>query len=237
MALLLGKMKVFKRQGPPLVIAHRGASIESDENTLAAFQKAIELNVDMIEFDVRQSKDHTPIIIHDDTLQRTTNGVGLVSSYRLKEIKKFQTLSKESLPTLEETLELVKNKISIFIELKDVSAKIIKNILTTYQSSFDFFIGSFSLELLKEFKYFNLIGIIEDSDLIDSFLKLNVKALALDYKIITSSLINALHKKNIAVFAWTVDNEKIAKDLTSKGVDGIITNDPRKIKECLKINA
>ncbi|MCS7313960.1 MAG: glycerophosphodiester phosphodiesterase family protein [Bryobacterales bacterium] len=99
----------------PLVVAHRGASRYAPENTLAAFRKAIELGADLIEFDVRETKDGHLVIMHDDTVDRTTDGEGRVSDLTLEQIKKLDAGSwfgpqfkGERVPTLEEALGTIK---------------------------------------------------------------------------------------------------------------------------------
>ncbi|MBM7715409.1 glycerophosphoryl diester phosphodiesterase [Bacillus thermophilus] len=87
------------------VAAHRGYSAEYPENTLLAFQKAVDLGVDMIEFDLRLSKDNVVVIIHDDTVDRTTNGTGMVNDLTLKELKELDAGEGEKIPTLEEFCE------------------------------------------------------------------------------------------------------------------------------------
>lgn len=135
-----GEMACVKKKGvemafpywtgkfPIMVIAHRGFSGQAPENTLASFQKAVELGSDMIELDVRFSKDGQVVVIHDDTIDRTTNGRGKVADYTLKELKQFDAgswfapqFSGERIPTLKEVLELVKGKVLVNIEIKDES--------------------------------------------------------------------------------------------------------------------
>ena len=82
----VSKLKIFN-------IAHRGYSGKFDENTMIAFKKAIEYKADGIEIDVQLSKDNIPVIIHDETLDRTTNGSGYVKDYTLAELKSFKTKS------------------------------------------------------------------------------------------------------------------------------------------------
>lgn len=86
-----------------LNIAHRGYSGKFDENTMLAFKKAIEYKADGIETDVQLSKDGVPVIIHDETLNRTTNGFGFVKDYTLKELKKFKTKSVPNVQTLKDS--------------------------------------------------------------------------------------------------------------------------------------
>jgi glycerophosphoryl diester phosphodiesterase len=107
------------------ICAHRGAMESHPENTLAAFKEAIRLGAHMIEFDVQMTKDSQLVIIHDASLDRTTNGAGLVSELTLKEIKTFdagswksQKYIGERIPTLKETLEIMPKNIWLNIHLK-----------------------------------------------------------------------------------------------------------------------
>ena len=99
------------------IIGHRGYSAKYPENTLAAFQAAMDVGADMIEFDILLSKDNIPVIIHDDTLNRTTNGKGRVATYTLAELKKLDAGNGETIPTFEELLELTQKKIFLHIEM------------------------------------------------------------------------------------------------------------------------
>ena len=112
----------------PWVVAHRGYSGRYPENTASAFEAAIGAGADMIELDVCLTKDRIPVVIHDKTLERTTDGHGLVSEFTLSELKKLDAGSwfssefkGEAVPTLEELLQLVRGKISVNIEIKQDS--------------------------------------------------------------------------------------------------------------------
>ncbi|MBI5967686.1 MAG: hypothetical protein HY882_07510, partial [Deltaproteobacteria bacterium] len=120
------KVPYWTGKFPVMVIAHRGFSGAAPENTLTAFQKAIEVGSDMIELDVHLSKDGEVVVIHDDSLERTSNGRGKVGDYPLQELKKFDAgswfgpkFSGERIPTLKEVLELTQGKILVNIEIKD----------------------------------------------------------------------------------------------------------------------
>ena len=121
----INKLEKIKR---PWVIAHRGYSGQYPENTASAFEAAIEAGADMIELDVCMTKDRVPVVIHDQTLERTTDGYGLVSEFTLPELKKLDAGSwsspefiGESIPTLEEVLLQTRGKISVNIEIKPES--------------------------------------------------------------------------------------------------------------------
>ena len=113
-------------QHTPFVVAHRGSSAIAPENTLAAFQQAIDDGADAIELDVRLSKDGEVVVIHDEKLSRTTDGRGRVSDYTLKELKQFSAgkwfhrrFSRETIPTLAEVFALLQGKVGVNIEMKE----------------------------------------------------------------------------------------------------------------------
>ena len=114
------------KQSYPRIIGHRGACAYAPENTLVSFETAINMGVEWIEFDVKITKDQVPIIFHDDTLERTTNGNGAVQDYTLEEIKELEagswfgdSFTGISIPTLEEALDiLIDRNIGINVELK-----------------------------------------------------------------------------------------------------------------------
>ncbi len=120
-----GGIWTFITQEQPLVVAHRGASSLAPENTMAAVRKALELNVDIIEIDVHRSYDGELVVIHDDTVNRTTSGKGRVKDFTLDELKKLDagrwfklSFWGERIPTLREVLEETKDKTVLLIELK-----------------------------------------------------------------------------------------------------------------------
>ncbi len=99
-------------------IAHRGYPVKYPENTITAFHAAIELGYSHLEIDVHLSKDGVPVIMHDKTVTRTTDGSGLIKDHTLKELKELSIRQNETVPTLEETLALAKGKIRVAVELK-----------------------------------------------------------------------------------------------------------------------
>ena len=93
-----------------LKIAHRGASHYSPENTIEAFKEALKLKVDVVEFDVHHTKDGKLIVMHDDNVNRTTDGLGPIHEFSLKHIRKLHEPNGEPVPTLQEVLDVLKNK-------------------------------------------------------------------------------------------------------------------------------
>jgi glycerophosphoryl diester phosphodiesterase len=113
----------FSQEGISLVVAHRGASLEQAENTLAAFDAAIEAGAGAVEFDVRVTADGHAVVMHDATVDRTTNGTGLVGEMTLEELQRLGIESgtrTERVPTLDQALRLLSGRAAVDIEIKNV---------------------------------------------------------------------------------------------------------------------
>lgn len=235
------------------IIAHRGASGYTPENTMAAFQKAVEINADSIELDIRLSKDGIPVICHDAKIKRTSNGTGFVHELTLAELKQYDfgswygdEFTEERIPTLEEVLLFLKDQdITINIEIKNgpiIQPGIEKKMLDlVYKYGFEdrVWISSFDHQCLhrvaaldKDIKigfifHMNLINIFDyiDNSGIEPY------SIHPNYFYITEEMIAEAHRRNYKVFAYTVDDEKVGKQYFDMGVDGMVTNKPIAYKD------
>ncbi len=210
-----------------LIIGHRGASAYKKENTMSSFKEALKMNADGVECDIRLSKDKKLAVIHDETIDRTTSGRGYVKEYNMKTLKKYK------IPELKDLLKFVKSKnklLLIEIKEKGYEKKILETVLKEKMSN-NVLIVSFIPESLKKVKKLNphsKTGLI--------FAKLNnslktAKEIKADwtiprYHLITKKFLKYVHKKNLKVLAWTVNDFKLAKKLSKLGVDAIATNNP-----------
>lgn len=241
-----------------LKIAHRGASGTEPENTLRAFKRALQLKAEMIECDLHLTKDNQVIVIHDDTIDRTTNGTGKVSELTLAEIKKFDAGKGEKIPTLEEIIDLVKGKCKLNLEIKDNNAveqvvKIItqKKILsgTVISSSFEEYLIKVK-ELNPKIKtaliykaiktdlgqiLFDLLAVLTlpltKRIILRKAKRLGVKSINLSKKIATKSMIDYLHQQGFKVMVWTIDEKEEIKRFKTLGVDGIFSNFPERFDQ------
>ena len=215
-----------------IIIAHRGASAYEPENTLRSFKRAFELGADMIEFDVRLSRDRHLVIMHDEKVDRTTNGEGLVKDKTVSELKKLDAGMGESVPTLEEVIALGKGKIGFVIELKEpgteegVISLIKENNLIEHV-----FIVSFNQNLLKrvkdlESKVKTGLILLSSTDPIRLAKECQADTVAPFHDFITVDLIEKAHQNNLKIITWTVDNRGEAESLRDAGIDGIVTNKP-----------
>ena len=239
-----------------LVTAHRGFSGDAPENTLAAFRKAIDTGSDMMELDVRFSKDAQMVVIHDDTLDRTTNGRGKVSDYTLKELKQLDAgswfapqISSEQIPTLKEVLELAKGKIPVNIEIKDDSRgqyKItdladralqeVKKAGMAEGVIFSSFYPS-SLQRIKERDPRMWVALLYHRDWQSLGEVTGGRAFSvvnLRHSFLTREKIRRIHQEGMKVNTYTVNSEEEMEKFIGWGIDGIITNHPDKLIQILK---
>lgn len=227
-----------------LNIAHRGASSLAPENTLVAFEKAVELGVDAVELDVRFSKDQKIVIMHDDTVDRTTNGHGNVSDLPLAELKKLDAGSwfgegfqGTKIPTLEEAIAALKKKTMLWIEIKqeDMEGKLVK-LLEDYKVIYDVVIISFIHSALKRIRIFNsqiptgaLFGVTggRAKKVTQHVLSYYANMLNISKGSVTRKIIDDAHRHGLTVGVWTVNKDKEMQKMMSLGVDAITTDYPQ----------
>ena len=224
-----------------LKIAHRGAKGYEPENTLQAFQKALDLNADGIELDVHLSADGHIIVIHDDTIDKMTNGKGFVNTLSLPELKSFLIAEKHEIPTLNEVFDLVNKKCFINIELKDVDTltkvvSLIDEYVSEKKWSYDHFIvSSFDWNALLEVHNFDSkipIGVLTETDLNLALAfaeTIKAKAIHPYYHLLNEENTKEIQKKGFLVLPWTVNIEEDIQKIKSFKVDGIISDFPDKI--------
>lgn len=225
----------MKNNSKITTIAHRGASFHALENTVDSIKKAIVLKADMIEVDVRLTKDNIPVLMHDTTVNRTTDGKGKVNKLTLKEIKKFNT-DGEKVPTLNQLLKDFKGiRFNLHIKEHSAALPVIKMMYKTRAEN-RVLLSSFSLKTLKLIKNFNPrleLAMLYKWPLrnhlkIAEELKLN--ALHPHYLFITRRFVEKAHKLGLKIHPYTVNDRKMIETLINKGVDGIITDDPTLLK-------
>ena len=232
-----------------LIIGHRGACGYEPENTLVSFQRALDMGVDMIELDVHVCKTGQLVVMHDETVDRTTNGHGNVADMPFEELSSLRTEKNQQIPTLQEVIELIDRKIPINIELKGLgTAKPVSELVKVYfekdWKADNFVISSFDHEQLLEFK--KLCSDIKTGILFDALLmpeniasaaeKYAADFIGLDLEIITQDFVNAAHQKGFPVFVWTVNGKQAADRMRSFGVQGIFTNYPDKVRNMLTLS-
>lgn len=227
--------------GEVLVIAHRGASAYEPENTLRSVKKAIELGADMVEVDVRASKDGFIVVVHDEKVDRTTNGKGFVQDMTLHELKLLDAGHGESIPTLQEVIQLVKGKANLVIELKTCGTeKRVVNIVKEMEFEKNVLITSFHHTILRKVKDSNQgikTGIIISCRPVKpAQLALDARADAIFPKHIYAdqSMVEEAHESGLMIFPWPIDSPEITRKLVKLEVDGIVTNKPDIVKRFVR---
>jgi len=247
----------------PLIIAHRGASGLVPENTLVAFEKAIEIGVDRIEMDLRQTLDGVVIVLHDKTLKRTTNGWGSVRKMSKTKIQRYSAgswfhydFSKERVPTFRQVLELVNGRTTLLLEIKDGSPyhhgieKNVIDLINEYNAQDWCIVQSFNDKVLKNFRALpglnshvqKLFEIVIPVAPFYGGSKFSYKSIRfydfaqevnVNFKNVTPLVVRKIHKMNKKINVWTVNDEYDLRLFVEMGVDGIITDFPDRLKRIL----
>ncbi len=219
-----------------LKIAHRGAKGYEPENTIIAFQKAIDLGCDGIELDVHLSSDGEIIVIHDETIDRTTNGKGFVNQMTLLELKTYKINDKFEIPTLKEVFELINYKFLINIELKsyetaDKVVEFIENQILSKNRNFEnIIVSSFDWNALQQVHFLNdeiQIGVLTatDLDLAFSFAKfIKAKTINPYFHLLNEENIAKIQQKGFEIHTWTVNEIEDIEKMKALKVDGIISD-------------
>lgn len=238
----------------PIVIAHRGASAYAPENTMSAFIRAMEMGAGGIELDVQLTRDEYPVVIHDETIDRTGNGSGWVGKFTFLEISSFDfgswfgtEFENERIPSLEAVLKLLNSWDGLLnIEIKNskilypgIEEKVVE-LIRKYNMESRTIVSSFNHYSLAELK--KLAPELKTAPLYDSILfepweyakKLGAYAIHPAYCNIIPQVMEGCKRCGIRVNPYTIDEPKMIKKAAIAGVDGIITNVPDKAINALK---
>ena len=218
------------------IIGHRGAAGHAPENTLAAIRKGIDLGVDFVEIDVRRTADGVLVALHDETVNRTTNGKGRVDRLSHRDVKRFNAGDGEHIPTVGEVLEAARGRVGLMLELKVVG---VAQTTTAAVQEAGFkepvIYASFLHDELSEVR-----SIEPEATLMVLFGRLPRAPIArareyrpshvgLRHDTATRRLVDAFHEENLLVFVYTVDRPGDIQHALSIGVDGVISNWPERV--------
>ena len=238
-------------------IGHRGAPGYEPENTLKSFAKAVELGAGMVEFDIQLTKDKQLVVMHDTTVDRTTNGSGRVSRLTLARLKELDAGQGEKIPTLKEAVDFLRGKCQIYIEVK--SRKVIDYLIAELKEmnldsekvyvAANFFnslrrvdqllphvkvVWTFRAtdDLLTEFIW--MITMMVFYPFVKHYVQLKMRMKSVDvigihHLLCTKNFIDKIHRCNKIVFTWTVDRPRKIKTLKAWGADGIFSNYPDRL--------
>ena len=252
------KLSEAKRFKPPWIIAHRGYRAKYPENTLGSFKAALDAGASMIELDVALSYDRKLVVIHDDMLQRTTNGHGPVNGLSLKELKKLDAgswfhsgFAGDLLPELVEVLELVDGRALINIEIKsnayepshpvDAIERQVVELVRRKKARDYVLISSFNIYILEQ------LAVVEDApalawiskrpaDLhtVEMCSRIGAFSWHPEYRILTPQQVAMMHTAGINVFPFNMESRQDFERMLAMDVDGVIINDPVEVLNWLR---
>jgi glycerophosphoryl diester phosphodiesterase len=228
----------------PLVIGHRGASADAPENTIAAFELALQQGADGIELDVHLSSDEQPVVIHDFTLERTTDGAGAVSQRSVRELKRLDAggwhgrrFRGQRVQTLQEVLERFRDRARFWIELRGGSAvypgieERVVSMIEIYDVVDRVLVQSFDVATIARVRALNrevpVGALVAQSPLDDDLLRGEAaNAICPDAHLLTEALLGEIRRAERACYVWTVNEPAQMDRLVEWGVNGIITDRP-----------
>jgi glycerophosphoryl diester phosphodiesterase len=231
------------RPRPVLNIAHRGASGEYPENTLPAFAAAIEAGAQMCELDAQLTRDGAVVVIHDETVDRTTNGRGAVAAMNLAEIQRLDAgvrfgarFAGTPVPTLEEVLSLVKGRCALNVELKSAGVeREVCRLLREHEALSSSLVSSFDWEALAQARRLEpavRLGVLaarSTGAMLETAARLGAVSVNPRVNLVTAALVVRAHRGGFKVLVWTVDNGANIERMIALGVDGIMTNYPARL--------
>ncbi len=242
---------------PPVIIAHRGYRRRFPENTLAAFAAAFDSGAPMVELDVTLTRDRRAVVLHDDTLERTTDGRGPVRDFTLDELKRLDAgswfdprFAGERLPSLEEALDLCAARGMVNIEIKagafeagraaDAIEEQVLRAVAQRDMTARVLISSFDarfLERIAERPTAPAIGLLTAARTASDPLALCQRLRAFswhpDHRSVTAEKVRGMHAAGIRVLAYTVNRPADFLHLLQMGADGVFSDDPPLLQACL----
>ncbi|QDW93737.1 glycerophosphodiester phosphodiesterase [Staphylococcus caprae] len=245
-------MKIARPNHSFQIVAHRGLPEDYPENTLIAYKHALMLHIDMLEIDVHYTKDKQLVVIHDDTIDRTSNGKGKVIDYTLDELREFDfgayrgdKFKGERIPTLDEVLDLVDHfSKKLLLEIKKpsqypgIEEMIVEKLKERGMPKHKVILQSFDFDCVKKLAEMNLefeLGVLLSKK--QYWYKLpNFKEIAKvadyanpNYALVTKRFMKHVHEEMLKVLPYTVNESKAVKKLIDVEVDGVISDIPEDI--------
>lgn len=243
-----GRGHRFVGTGRTLGVGHRGASRYAPENTLAAFRRALEDQAPAVECDVRRTRDGHLVVIHDASVDRTTDGRGFVGSLTLDALRRLEAgrwfgpeWTGERIPLLDEVLELVRGRALIKVEIKnnprpaDGIERQVVDAVRRHGMEDDSFVMSFDHRAVRAVRSTAprvATGIIYAARLADPVAAARAAeadALCVQWEYLDGDVVALARGAGLGIFTWTVDDETEFKRCLALGIDGVSSNDTRLI--------
>lgn len=221
------------------VIGHRGASGLEPENTVSALRRAVEIGVDLVEFDVRETADGHLVLMHDDSVDRTTDGSGLVSDMTLAEIRTLDAGSGERVPTYEEALTVLQGSdVGAYIEIKEPGTE--RRMVEAAReagvaSSAEFITGDMDV-LARVSEMGEAVGgnVPEYTDaILERAAELDYRHVGVHHEDVTAELVDRIHAHGMQVTAWPVNDRETTERVVEAGVDLVNSDRPDIVLDAL----
>jgi glycerophosphoryl diester phosphodiesterase len=222
------------------IMGHRGAPEDAPENTLGSFRRALAVGVAAVELDVQLTKDDRLAVIHDETLDRTTNGKGRVKDFTLTELQRLDAGRGEPVPSLEEVFDLVQGQAELFVELKHPEAA--GALRRFFQERRAFAVATVisfwhpAVKALKEAEPRLATGVLMvgcPADPVGLARAARADTLVLNYRYVNRELADAARRQDMRVIVWNIDDPEILEPYLAMNLYGICTNRPGKIMNYL----
>lgn len=228
----------------PLITAHAACRGHAPENTLGGIRAALELGADAIEVDVRSNRDATPVLLHDATVDRTTDGAGELVSFTLRQMRRLDAGAGERIPTLREVLRAVDGRALVVLEIKP--AGIEEDVLATVRSLHALgwcAVHSFLPNVVKRVRALDprmpCSLLTSGRDVKDwgqffaSALVLGAQGISVHHSVVTPELVRSAHLRELRCSTWTVNRRDDVRRVAAAGVDAITTDYPDRVRRWL----
>lgn len=222
-----------------LKIARRGASGYAPENTMEAFEKAAQIDCDVVEFDLHMTRDGHIVVMHDHTVQRTTDGIGKIDEITFQELKRFHETNGETVPSLQGVFDLLKNRKKMMLDIKDRAAEPrILELIEENDLADEVIFDSDIPQIVINLKQFNprlhvyLGGVNEQNfkDVINHAKSIGAKMIKVHNTIVTSVVVEAAHHQQVGVYVWGAEKDSEIRNMITLGVDAIVCDFPDRIR-------
>ncbi|MER3423708.1 MAG: glycerophosphodiester phosphodiesterase [Nitrospiraceae bacterium] len=217
-----------------LRIGHRGAAGHMPENSLGSIQRAIELGVDFVEIDLRRTQDGHLVILHDERVDRTTDGTGAIATLTLNQVKKLRMRDGQRIPTLEEVLEIADRRVGLMLELKTTGlAEQVVGTVQRVRLSRDVIYASFLhselLRLRRMAPSAKTLALLKKGQQRPNIALRDPTHVGVGPDGLTSRFVSTMHAAGLQVVVFTLNDPTDIERAKALGVDGIISDCPERV--------